>query len=155
MIGWGEKQNLFSDWKRCRCFDCNCPVVCSEVQKRRVYAFRDNNKGTLLQAQREDNDMSPLCTHIRESVGTGPIPDCRNDPTLSSSCMFRDTAVFVPLVLIISLRLQASSYPDKSLLLTLRADTDLAPSDLEGAGRVQTNQACEERSKTCSERCVN
>lgn len=79
--------------------------------------------------------MSPLCTHIRESVGTGPIPDCRNDPTLSSSCMFRDTAVFVPLVLIISLRLQASSYPDKSLGLTLRADADLAPSDSEGAGR--------------------
>lgn len=78
--------------------------------------------------------MSPLCTHIRESVGTGPIPDCRNDPTLSSSCMFRGTAVFVPLVLIISLRLQASSYPDKSLGLTLRADTDLAPSHLEGAG---------------------
>lgn len=87
--------------------------------------------------------MSPLYIHIRESDGTGAIPDYHNDPALSLHACIEKC---VPLYLwsIISLHL-ASSYPHESGSWSLRAAVDLVLSD--GEWRVQTNRACELGSK--------
>lgn len=43
-----EEKNTYFQGTVVFFFLYNCPVLCSEVQTRKVHAFRDNNKGALL-----------------------------------------------------------------------------------------------------------
>lgn len=95
--------------------------------------------------------MSPLYTHIRESGGTGAIPECHNDSTLSlHACIEKCVPLYLWSIISLPLGLQLPRWVRE---LKLCAAADLARSD--GKRRVQTNRACELGSKAGLERWVN